>query len=152
MKLSKRRIAGAGVTLLSILLAGAALGARGTWTRPETVMSKIHEEASWYASRDEPMRAWFGTLKARESLSGPFGRAALDFALVTKEDAELPIYSAGVHQELQRFMDQSVVVCGKLIDLSDEGFGQELWIGSIGLVAAPDKVGKEVCDKKSSAK
>jgi len=66
--------------------------------------------------------------------AGPAARTALRYELVT--DAEsFAVYAPGEGRELEPFIGQQVVARAKLIDLSSEGFGTELWIGSIGLVS-----------------
>ena len=66
----------------------------------------------------------------RDPIDGPAARATLRFSLVTGE-GELPIYAAGVAKKLEPYVDKHVAVRGKLVDLSEEGFGLELWVGTI---------------------
>jgi hypothetical protein len=54
-------------------------------------------------------------------------RTGLRYTLVTR-DYQFAIYAANVEQQLAQFVDSEVLERGKLVDLSDEDFGQELWI------------------------
>ena len=90
----------------------------------------IHADETWYRSRPETEREWMGVLQRRDPVEGPGARATLRFSLVTG-GADLAVYAAGVVERLEPFVDRHVTVRGKLVDLSDEGFGPELWIGSI---------------------
>jgi hypothetical protein len=63
-------------------------------------------------------------------VAGPGSRTALSFALVTPQ-ATYPVYAAGVDKDLAPFTGRWLEVEGKLVDLSDEGFGKELWIGRV---------------------
>jgi hypothetical protein len=74
-----------------------------------------------------------GELREREIPVGPGDRLGLSHVLIT-DDAEIPIYSAGVTDILRPFVGRRVEVTGKLIDLSGEGGGTEVWIGQIELL------------------
>jgi hypothetical protein len=93
-------------------------------------MSEIFASADWYIVRSEPEREWRGVLRERDVLFGPASRTALLHTLIT-EEGQLPVYTANIGQQVAPFVGLPVKVRGKLVDLSDEGFGQELWIGSI---------------------
>jgi hypothetical protein len=93
-------------------------------------MTEIYAGADWYVSRPEQEELWQGVLRERNVPLGPATRAALGYVLVT-QDRELGVYAANVERQLASFVGQRVLVHGKLVDLSDEGFGQELWIASI---------------------
>jgi hypothetical protein len=93
-------------------------------------MTEIYAGADWYVSRPEQEELWQGVLRERNVPLGPATRAALRYVLVT-QDHELGVYAANVERQLASFVGQRVLVHGKLVDLSDEGFGQELWIASI---------------------
>ncbi len=90
---------------------------------------RIYADADWYRTRPEPERRWYGILKERPVISGPSNRTALTFALVTKEGTYL-VYAAGVGKDLAPFTGWRLDVEGKLVDLTDEGFGKELWVAS----------------------
>lgn len=94
---------------------------------PETV---VFAGQVWYRDRPEPEQVWMGVLQPREVAPGPNTRDALSFALVTAE-GELPVYAAGVAEVLGRYAGQPVRITGRWVDLSAEGFGPELWIGSL---------------------
>jgi hypothetical protein len=93
-------------------------------------MTEIYAEADWYRERPEPEREWRGVLRERHVSAGPAGRPALAFDLVSNE-ATLPTYAAGVEPKLAPFVDLPVVVRGKRVDLTSEGYGPELWIGAL---------------------
>jgi hypothetical protein len=90
---------------------------------------RIYADADWYRTRPEPERRWHGFLKKRPVVAGPSNRTALTFALVTKEGT-YPVYAAGVGKDLAPFTGWRLEVEGKLVDLTDEGFGKELWVAS----------------------
>jgi hypothetical protein len=69
-------------------------------------------------------------LRRREPPGGPAGRAALAYALEL-EDRSLDVYAANVQDVLADFVDRPVAATGKLVDLSGEGFGEELWLATI---------------------
>jgi hypothetical protein len=69
-------------------------------------------------------------LRKRDAPIGPAGRTALLYTLVTDKQ-QLPVYVANMERHFASYADAPISVRGKLIDLSSEGFGQELWIGSI---------------------
>lgn len=91
---------------------------------------EIYARKGWYLERPEPEESWRGDLRRREAPVGPAARTALSFALVTR-DRELPIYAASVEADLTPFVDRPVVAEGKLVDLTTEGYGPELWLASI---------------------
>jgi hypothetical protein len=93
-------------------------------------VSEIFAEADWYLARSEPEKEWQGVLRNRDVLIGPATRTALLYTFVT-DDKQLPVYTANIGQQLAPYVALPVIVRGKLVDLSNEGFGQELWIGSI---------------------
>jgi hypothetical protein len=69
-------------------------------------------------------------LRRREPPAGPAGRAALAFALEV-EGRRLDVYAANVQSVLATFVDRAVVAEGKLVDLREDGFGEELWLAYI---------------------
>jgi hypothetical protein len=78
-------------------------------------------------------------LRRRDLPAGPAGRAALAYALEV-EGAAVDIYAANVEAPLRSFIDRAIIATGKLVDLSGEGFGNELWLASIRLATAADDV------------
>jgi hypothetical protein len=104
----------------------------------ETDMTEIYAAAGWYRTRPEPEGMWQGRLQKRTAPVGPAGRGGLSYTLVT-EDEQLPVYAANIEGKLAPFVGYEVVVRGKLVDLSDEGFGQELWIASIRTVGTEQR-------------
>lgn len=90
----------------------------------------IYAKAEWYRARPEPEQLWRGTLAKRDAPVGPNTRNALKYSLRTGKD-DVAVYAAGVEERLASFVDQEVLVRGKLVDLREEGQGKELWIASI---------------------
>lgn len=101
-----------------------------------TPMTQIFANEKWY--RDQPMKeqTWEGVVTRRVIGLGPADRMALTLALKTVEE-EIPIYTAGAEETLQSFLNKRVRLIGKLVDLTNEGFGPEIWIGAIGLLNGP---------------
>lgn len=93
----------------------------------------VYADAAWYRERDEPERVWRGTLRPLPPTGSPAGRAALRYELVGAERTRLPVYDPAEHAALRAAAGGSVEIRAKLIDLEDEGFGRELWPGSIGI-------------------
>ena len=61
-----------------------------------------------------------------------YKRQALSYALEL-EGRSIDIYAANAEAALGRFAGRPVVAAGKLVDLSGEGLGEELWLASIRL-------------------
>jgi hypothetical protein len=93
-------------------------------------MPEIHGGTDWYRAQPEPERVLRGVLGEHIAPQGPGGRAALRYALIS-EDGQLPIYAPNGGRELAQFLGKEVVAHAKVVDLSREGFGLELWIGSV---------------------
>jgi len=70
-------------------------------------------------------------LQERVVPRGPATRPALSYQLNIEGGTPIPVYAANVEHLLAPFSEQEVLIRGKLIDLSDEGFGPELWIATI---------------------
>ena len=113
---------GIGTTAVARALTGGSGGAHGT--------VRVFADEAWYQERAEPEQSWQGTLRRRVAEEGPGGRPGLTLSLQTG-DQDLSIYAAGVDERLAPFVDARVTIVGKLVDLSGEGFGEELWIGVI---------------------
>ena len=102
--------------------------------RPGTpVMSDVYGAMEWYRERPEPEQQFQGVLQTRETPVGPAGRGALRYELMTSAES-LAVYAPGDGRELKPYVGRQVVVRAKLIDLSSEGFGPELWIACIGFI------------------
>lgn len=84
----------------------------------------------WYDERPEPERSVSGVLRARTTSSTPGGRDRLPYRLHLDDGDLIPVYGPGVEDRLARLVDQHVELVGKVVDLSVEGFGRELWVGS----------------------
>jgi len=114
-----------------LLLLGAALPRRDAAAQPST-MTKIFADKPWYRDQREPERDWEGVLSARAAGAGPNTREALGHLLQMRE-RNVPVYTPSLRATLQPFINRRVRIVGKLIDLSREGFGEELWPGWIEL-------------------
>lgn len=101
--------------------------------RQESMLTAIYGATDWYLSRPEEEQRWRGRLEKQDAPASPSGRTSLTYVLIT-DDHRLPVYAARVEALLNRFAGQPVFVHGKLVDLTHEGLGQELWIGSIAIV------------------
>ena len=93
-------------------------------------MTQIYAGTDWYRARPEPEEQRRGILREHDAPIGPASRVALRYALITDKEA-IPVYAPESSPQLALFVGQTVMVHGKLVDLSKEGFGKELWIGSI---------------------
>ena len=85
-------------------------------------------EPQWYLERPEPETVWAGVLRRRPSMVGPSGRTRLLFELEDRDGRTLPIYGPPAEEALDGLADRHVGISGKLVDLSAEGLGRELWI------------------------
>lgn len=65
----------------------------------------------------------------REAGVSPGGRDRLVFELHPRAGAPLPIYAPEAEEALHRAAGDDVELVGKIVDLSAEGFGVELWLG-----------------------
>jgi hypothetical protein len=111
-----------------VLAPGLLVDAVHAQDRDAAVMS-VFADTEWYRARPEPEQTWRGQLAERNVASGPGGRPALAFELKTSKGA-IPIYEDGLKSRIASLVGSSVEVRGKLVDLTREGFGVELWIGS----------------------
>ncbi len=110
-----------------LLLLGAASPRRNAATQTST-MTKIFADEPWYRDRREPERDWEGVLSARAAGAGPNTREALGH-LLQMRDRSVPVYTPSVSATLHPFINRRVRIVGKVVDLSREGFGEELWPG-----------------------
>jgi hypothetical protein len=86
---------------------------------------------SWYDDRAEPEQSVSGVLKAAATPSTPGGRDRLPYRLLVDGES-VAVYGPALEDRLGDLVDQPVVLVGKLVDLSDEGFGPELWVRALG--------------------
>lgn len=86
----------------------------------------------WYDERPEPQRSVAGVLRALPTPSTPGGRDRLPYRLHLDDGDLLPVYGPGVEDGLDRLVDRHVELVGKVVDLTAEGFGRELWVRSVG--------------------
>ena len=94
-------------------------------------MSEVYGTMDWYQARPEREQMFQGGLQTRDLPVGPAGRTALRYVLMTHTEP-LDVYVPEDGGVLERFIGRQVVVRAKLVDLSGEGFGNELWITAIG--------------------
>jgi hypothetical protein len=94
-------------------------------------MQEIFAGADWYIARPEAEQEWLGVLRERNVVLGPASRTAVNLELVVAERQWLPVYAANVGPQLAPYVRHRVTVRGKLVDLAQEGYGKELWIGWI---------------------
>lgn len=120
------------VCLALLLSAGGAapFGAQSRVAKPEPAVVKVNASAPWYLERTEKEQVLEGVLHKREGALGPGARGGLNFALESK-GVILPVYSSGADEKLTLFVGHNVRARGKVVDLTKEGFGKELWIGTI---------------------
>lgn len=90
----------------------------------------IYANEAWYRERREPEQSWRGVLRKRQPEEGPASRSSLLFELHA-QDRSWAVYASGVTDKLAPFVGARVVANAKLVSLRDEGFGEELWIGTI---------------------
>ena len=90
---------------------------------------ELYGAKAWYRERAERVVEWRGVLKSRAKAQDPGGRVALRFELSTKQ-GELPVYAPETLEHWDKLVSRNIVVRGKLVDLTGEGFGRELWPGS----------------------
>lgn len=90
----------------------------------------VYEDEGFYRARNEPEVIVRGRLVPSSEPTGPADRPA-PFRLIGA-DVDLPIYAVGEAEErLRRNVGKPVTACAKRIDLTGEGFGIELWIGTL---------------------
>ena len=86
---------------------------------------------NWYDDRAEPEQSVSGVLSTAAAPSTPSGRDRLPYRLLV--DGELvAVYAPALEERLAGLVGQPVVLVGKMVDLTDEGFGVELWARSLG--------------------
>lgn len=83
---------------------------------------------TWYEERTEPEETYRGKLVTRVPVISPGGRTRLLYELEIGDEAPLAIYAPEIEETLERLTDRDVELVGKLVDLSSEGFGVELWL------------------------
>lgn len=137
------RIAALCLVLVASAGSAAPFEAQKRVAKPEHVVVKVYASTPWYVERTEKEQILEGVLRKREGAVGPGARGGLNFALESK-GVRLPVYSSGADEKLAPFVGRTVRVRGKLVDLAKEGFGKELWIGTVYEVlnAKPEKLPK----------
>jgi hypothetical protein len=117
MQLSRRAL---------LFLSGSAL-----WpvARADSITILFAEE-QWYRARPEREEERTGVLRKRQPGKGPNSRSALRYTFHDDKES-LFVYAPAKLETFERLTGKRVTALGKLVDLSAEGFGLELWIGSI---------------------
>ena len=85
--------------------------------------------ASWYETRPEPEEVFQGSLRASTPVVSPSGRTRLLFELEIVSGERLAIYAPTHEETLRTAVGREVVLVGKVVDLSSEGYAVELWLG-----------------------
>jgi hypothetical protein len=93
-------------------------------------VTDVYAQADWYRERPEREVEMRGVLRRRDVPLGPGTRPALSFMLVA-DGREIDVYAATAERRLAPFVGRRVLATGKLVDLSGEGYGMELWLASI---------------------
>jgi hypothetical protein len=92
---------------------------------------EVFASRPWYRERPEPEEELEGLLLAAPPAAlGPASRGTVGFILQTP-GADHPVYSAGMDDVLRSLGGRRVRVRAKLVDLSSEGFGVELWVARV---------------------
>lgn len=96
----------------------------------EATVTIIFRDAEWYRARPEKEQTWRGQLVERNVATGPAGRPSLSFELKT-DTGVFPVYEDGAKSRIASLVGAPVELSGKLVDLSNEGLGTELWIATV---------------------
>ena len=92
-------------------------------------MGDIYGSTPWYQERPEPEEELEGLL-LKIPQATVSGERTLGFVLATYR-AKHPVYAAGREEKLTRLAGWRLRVRGKRVNLREEGFGEELWIGTV---------------------
>jgi hypothetical protein len=95
---------------------------------PSTGSVVVFGQEAWYLERPEPEQELRGTLEHRPPARGPNDRGGLAFTLVMDRE-RLPVYAANAEEKLDPYVGRPITVRAKIVDLSAEGFGREVWMG-----------------------
>jgi hypothetical protein len=112
----------------AMLVALAAAVPAGQCSAPPSGAVLIFGEEAWYLERPEPEQDLQGVLENRPPARGPNDRGGLAFTLVMDRE-RLPVYAANAEEKLQPYVGRPITVRAKVVDLSSEGFGREVWVG-----------------------
>jgi len=94
-------------------------------------VTNIYADQAFYREAAEPEQVLTGTLARHESPLGPANRPH-SFRLQTDDGRLLDVYATpAAHERLAPLVGARLRIRGKLVDLSREGFGVELWIGEL---------------------
>ena len=85
---------------------------------------------AWYRERDEPEETFVGIVRERETGASPMGRTRLLFELDRVGGTALPVYAPDAEAVMAELVGCTVDVRGRVVDMTDEGFGPELWVAS----------------------
>jgi hypothetical protein len=91
---------------------------------------KVFADERWYLGDPTPESTWKGVLRAKCDPQGPASRPANAFVLFT-DRGTLDVYAPLRQEDFASLLGAEIVVQGKLVDLTAEGFGSELWVGQM---------------------
>ena len=94
--------------------------------RAEGVWVTLFADQSWYVEAIETEQVLSGRLQRHTPPGGPAGRASLAYALASGNRV-IPVYAPERQHVFESLLGRQVEIEGKLVDLTDEGFGIELW-------------------------
>jgi hypothetical protein len=86
---------------------------------------------AWYRERDEPEETFVGVVRERETGPSPMGRTRLRFELERRGGPALPIYGPDAEAAIAGLVGRAVRIRGRVVDLTAEGYGPELWVASV---------------------
>jgi hypothetical protein len=86
---------------------------------------------AWYRERPEPEEELIGIVRARATGASPMGRTRLLFELGRDSGMPLPIYAPEGEAGLAGLVGRRVRLTGRLVDMTHEDSGLELWVASV---------------------
>jgi hypothetical protein len=89
---------------------------------------------AWYRERPEPEEELVGILRARAAGASPMGRTRLLFELERDSGMPLPIYPPEVEAGLAVLVGRRVHLTGRLVDMTHDDSGLELWVASVNAI------------------
>lgn len=124
-----------------VLAAGLACGAAWNAGRSGVLaaqrtfpdMQKVFADSDWYVERSEAEEERRGILRERTVTLGPASRVSASLELIVEGRKPMPVYAGNIKPQLAKYVGRRVTLRGKLVDLTREGYDEELWIGWIRL-------------------
>ncbi len=113
------------------LLYGVAVAAHaGAPTIADMATRQLYAQEAFYRQAEPPEQIFIGRLQRHGVTLGP-GNRPHPYQLLW-EGGRLEIYATpSAEKMLAPYVGRQVRIQGKAIDLSGEGYGRELWIGTI---------------------